>query len=256
MRMYIFDGGWVHTRGVRFLGADGAEEVRDMADPNHCYLIEHPQGLLLWDSGLSDAIHALPGHALERGKFRFVVERPLAAQLAEIGVAPGDVRRVAFSHLQIDHAGNAALFPQAEALVQDREYRMAFGRKAKEWGYVRADYAGLAKQPVRRLAGDLDVFGDGRVLLLSAPGHTPGHQVLYVDLPASGPLSLSSAPLLLSGDLYYDAQDPAAGFMPAWNYDKDETRRTMQRLQAFAAERGARWLINHQPGAMGAGWME
>lgn len=248
LRMYIFDGGRVHIQGVRFLAADGSEELRDMADPNHCYLIEHPGGLLLWDAGLSDAIHDLPGHTLERGKFRFVVERPLSAQLAEISIAPGDVRLMAFSHLQVDHAGNAALFPSAEALIQSAEYRMAFGRKAKDWGYVRADYARLSNQ-ARKLEGDLDVFGDGRVRILAAPGHTPGHQVLFVDLPRGGPV-------LLSGDLYYAEKDPTAGCMPAWNYDKVLTRRTMQRLETFAAQHGARWLINHQPGEMVTGWID
>lgn len=254
MRVYCFDGGRVWSRGVRFLLPDGTEETRDMADPNHCYLIEHPAGRLMWDAGLPDRIHALPEHTLESGKFRFVVEKPLAEQMAAIGVAPETVNLLAFSHLQIDHAGNTGLFTRAETLLQAAEYEMAFGRKAKAWGYVRRDYAALAKRPARKLAGDLDVFGDGKVLLLAAPGHTPGHQVLFMDLPNSGPLL--SGPLLLSGDLFYAGKDPGEGWTPAWNYDRAATLRTLERLRAFAAERGAHWVINHDPRAAAPGWME
>ena len=249
LRMYSFAAGRIHTQGVRFIAADGREQKRDMADPNHCYLISHPGGLLIWDTGLPDSIAALPGQTLRRGKFQFVVEQPLAAQLAEIGVQPDEIGWLAFSHLQIDHAGNTALFPRADVLIQTAEYRMAFGPEAQDWGYHTVDYAALDHQNVVQLTGDQDVFGDGQVVILSAPGHTPGHQVLYVNLPSSGPV-------LLSGDLYYAEQDPTEGWMPAWNYDKAETRITMQRMETFRRERGAQWIINHDPDRSFSGWME
>lgn len=246
--LYAFDGGRITASGVRFIDRSGQDALRDMADPNHCYLIRHPDGLLMWDSGLPDAIHGLPGHTLEKGRFRFTVERTLAAQMEAIGAHPESVQQVAFSHLQIDHAGNAGLFPHAAALLQAAEHRMAFGRSAAKWGYVRADYASLAGR-VQKLKGDHDVFGDGRVMILSAPGHTPGHQVLYVELARSGPV-------LLTGDLYYAEGDAEAGWMPAWNVDHEQTRATMERMEAFARLRGARWIYNHQPGPPAVGWME
>ncbi len=236
-----FDGGRVVTRGVRFLRGDGGEEIRDMSDPNHCYLVQHPEGLLMWDSGLPDTIAAMPRHTLKSGRFRFIVKHPLAAQLAENGVRAEDVHYLAFSHLQIDHAGNAGLFPRSTVLIQAAEYALAFGAEAEDWGYRRPDYEVLAGQKIAQLDGDNDVFGDGRVVILAAPGHTPGHQVLFIDLPQEGPV-------LLSVDLYYAAKDLREGWMPAWNYDKEQTRWTMERLERFALEKGARWVINHDPG--------
>lgn len=247
--MYAFDGGTVVTRGVKFVAPDGRETTRDMADPNHAYLIQHPRGLLVWDSGLADAIAGLPRHTRRSGHFRFIVRHPLAEQFAALGVAPADVAYQAYSHLQVDHAGNAGLFSNATLLLQRAEYEHAFGPDAQDWGYVPADYAALRDQPAHLLEGDCDVFGDGSVVILSAPGHTPGHQVLFVDLPHSGPA-------LLSGDLYYAAQDPAQGWIPAWNFDAAQTRQTIRRLADFAAACGARWIINHDPAQPGSGWMD
>lgn len=238
LRIFIFDGGVVHTSGVRFINFNDIVETRDMSDPNHCYLIEHPGGLLMWDAGLPDFIAGLPNQTLEKGKFRFSLSRPLKQQMGECGFPPEQVNLLAFSHLQIDHAGNTGLFTNARVLIQAAEWDMAFGPEAEAWGYVLADFSPLAGLEIIKLAGDLDVFGDGKVMVLSAPGHTPGHQVLYVDLPRTGPL-------LLSGDLYYDPKDPSEGWMPAWNIDREKTMETMARLSSFASDHGARWLINH-----------
>lgn len=251
------DGGRVITQGVRFvrLGPDGplAEETRDMADPNHCYLVRHPQGLLLWDCGLNDAIFHLPNHTLQHGRFQFEVTNPLADQLARLGVSPQEIRFLVFSHLQIDHAGNTNLFPNAQVLIQSAERDFAFQPDAAAWGYCIEDYAciGEADLPkdqqsrVTQLHGDADVFGDGRVRILSAPGHTPGHQVLYVEG--------SRGPLLFSGDLYYAPKDPSEGWTAAWNYHQATTYQTVQRLRAFAEQTGARWVINHSPAGCATG---
>jgi N-acyl homoserine lactone hydrolase len=240
IQLLPFDAGAVHTRGVRFVNRMGSEEIRDMADPNHCYLVRHPKGLLMWDAGLPDAIANMPDHLLTRGKYTFELQRTLQSQLEEAGFHVDEIDFLAFSHLQIDHAGNAALFPRARVLMQAAEYQMAFGPEAEIWGYRRSDYECLLEQEIIQLNGDLDVFGDGKVIILSAPGHTPGHQVLYVELDQPGPL-------LLSGDLYYAPKDPLESWLPAWNYDPEETWQTMASLEQLAAERGAQWVINHQP---------
>lgn len=239
IQLYMFDAGQVITRGVRFINPQGEIEERDMRDPNHCYLIRHPRGLLMWDTGLPDSIAARRGKVRRRGKFRFVLRRSLADQLAEAGILPAQVTYLALSHLQVDHAGNAGLFPAATVLVQAAEWEMAFSPEADDWGYIRPEFACLQNQPVMQLQGDHDVFSDGRVIILSAPGHTPGHQVLLVEL--------DSGPVILSGDLYYAEKDPAEGWMPYWNVDREQTLRTMQRLGQIEKERGARWVLNHDP---------
>lgn len=254
IRLTTFDVGTVYTRGVRFLAPGGQEQVRDLADPNHCYLIQHPRGLLMWDAGLPDFISALPEHTLRRGtRFRFVLPRTLHSQLNKAGFAPDQIDFLALSHMQIDHAGNAGLFTRAHTLVQEAEFAAAFGPDAAKWGYYPRDFGMLAGRKHTLLSGDHDVFGDGSVVILSAPGHTTGHQVLLV--------RLASGPVLLSGDLYYAAGDPAARWMPAWNVDPAETERTMQRMDEITASTGARWIINHDPNAnpplpLAPNWLE
>lgn len=249
LHLYVFDGGVVNTRGVKFVDPDGRETSRDMADPTHAYLIQHPHGWLMWDSGLSDRIADLPHQTRSSGRFDFVVTNPLAYQFDALGIDPAEVDFLAFSHLQVDHAGNAGFFPKADVLLQKAEYDHAFGPEAAKRGYVLSEYESITARKLVLLDGDLDVFGDGSVVILAAPGHTPGHQVLFVNLPVSGPL-------LLSGDLYYAAQDPAESWMPDWNDNRAQTLLSMQRLQAFAAAHHAHWLINHASSHPAAGWME
>lgn len=249
MHLYIFDGGVVHARGVKFVDPDGRETARDMADPTHAYLIQHPHGWLMWDSGLSDDIAYLPNQTRSSGRFDFVVKNPISDQFDAIGIDPAEVDFLALSHLQVDHAGNAGFFPNAAVLLQKAEYDRAFGPEAAKHGYTLPEYEAISARKHLLLDGDFDVFGDGSVILLAAPGHTPGHQVLFVDLPVTGPT-------LLSGDLYYAAQDPAEGWMPDWNDNRPQTLLSMQRLQAFADAHHARWLINHDPSHPAAGWLE
>jgi glyoxylase-like metal-dependent hydrolase (beta-lactamase superfamily II) len=244
IKIHAFHAGHIITKKVRFFGPNGAEENRDIAIPNTCYLISHPNGLVMWDAGLADPIADRPGHTLTRGKFRFTLDRTLAGQLLEIGVASEEVRYLAISHLHIDHTGNSSLFKNATVVLQETEYRLGFGPQAADHGYHLEDYADLAQHTQWLLRGDQDLFGDGRVVLLSAPGHTPGHQVLFVDLADAGSF-------LLSGDLYYRQSDIEGGWMPVWNQDREITRQSMQRLEDFRLARSARWIVNHDPDRQG-----
>ena len=88
------------------------------------------------------------------------------------------------------------------------------------------------------LDGDHDVFGDGKVMIISAPGHTPGHQVLFVDLPETGPL-------VLSGDLYHFRLSRAEKRVPTFNTDKKQTLAAMEKVENFVAEKGATFWIEH-----------
>src|SRR5262245_30765448 len=152
-----------------------------------CYLIKHAQGYLLWDTGLPDAIASMPeGRKSNAGVW--YVKKTLASQLAELAVRPADIRYLALSHSHGDHAGNVDLFPQATLVVQKAEY---------EW----PDPLGVPRfkpeMKVVKAEGDHDVFGDGSVVLISTPGHSPGHQCLLVRLPKTGAL-------LLSGDAVHN----------------------------------------------------
>ena len=173
--------------------------------PGHCYLIHHAQGWFLWDTGIDDAVAQLPNHETvfhEWGPGTGPIWRKpitLAAQLEEIHVKPADIKLMAVSHSHPDHAGNIEMFPNALMLVQGVEY---------EWAGSRQDTVAFNKKhPVKLVDGDHDIFGDGSLVLLSTPGHTPGHQSLYVKLARTGGV-------VVSGDLYHYVAERKLGKMP------------------------------------------
>jgi glyoxylase-like metal-dependent hydrolase (beta-lactamase superfamily II) len=164
--------------------------------------------------------------------------RSLVDQLAEMGLSPADVDRVAFSHMHFDHVGAANRFPHATLLIQRPEYEAAFLRAETSEVFDPSLYAELADAPRELLAGDHDVFGDGRVKILSAPGHTPGHQVLWVDLDERGPV-------VLAGDLYHFRASRELRRVPRFNADPEQTLASMERIEAIVRETGAELWIEH-----------
>jgi N-acyl homoserine lactone hydrolase len=146
---------------------------------DNCYLIKHSQGWLLWDTGVTDAIAAMPDGQKPADARATHWKRPktLASQLEQLGVKPADIKYVAVSHTHPDHIGNITMFPNSIVLVQKAEYDWPspFGRTLQ---------AGASA----KLEGDHDVFGAGSVTLIATPGHTPGHQSLLVNLPKTGAL--------------------------------------------------------------------
>jgi glyoxylase-like metal-dependent hydrolase (beta-lactamase superfamily II) len=205
---------------------------------DNCYLIHHGQDWMLWDSGFADGLADHPdGVAGARG-MRAFRRQTLASQLDEIGVAPAQIKFIAFSHTHADHVGNAKLFPAATWYVQQAEYDAAFGPDPGKYGFVPATYASLRGNPVVKLHGDLDVFGDGSVKILSTPGHTPGHQSLLVRLPSTGAV-------ILSGDVAHFEDNFVNRRVPGFNYDALQSRQSMDRIAAIAAAEHAQIWINH-----------
>ena len=204
--------------------------------PGHCYLIHHTQGWLLWDTGIDDAVAKLPHHEVvfhEWGPGTGPIwSKPvtLAAQLAEINVKPSDIKILAISHSHPDHAGNIEMFPNALMLVQRVEY---------EWAGSRQDTVAFNKKhPVKLIDGDYDIFGEGSLVLLSTPGHTPGHQSLLVRLPKTGAV-------LLSGDAVHFQTSFEHRYVPGNNWSREASLRSMDKLAAIMAKEHAQLWINH-----------
>ncbi len=236
----VFDCGEIRVTDLGDLMSPGIDVgvSRDLFVP--CYLIEHPEGRLIFDAGLTDALaaHGSAGRTSSDGAWISKVKRTLAAQLEEIELDPGDVEFVAFSHVHFDHTGNGNLFTNARWLVQQPDFEAAFAADAREHFYDPDTYSELKERAVL-LNGDHDVFGDGSVLLLSTPGHTPGHQVLAVDLRNRGRV-------LLSGDLWHTSKNRSGRVVPAFNFDAEQTLASMQRIEAYLAETGAALWIEHE----------
>jgi glyoxylase-like metal-dependent hydrolase (beta-lactamase superfamily II) len=202
-----------------------------------CYLIKHPNGIILFDTGLNDAI-GKKAIKIYDGNFTLKVLNPLMAQLKDIGVTPESVNYLVLSHFHLDHTGNANNFTNATLLVQKKEYDAAFGKYANKYGYNLLSYEKLKNNKVIKLRGDYDVFKDGSVIIKSTPGHTIGHQSLFVDLIKTGPV-------VLSGDVYHFAKNRENRLVPIFSYDKKQTLKSMEKLDKFVADNKATLWIGH-----------
>lgn len=238
-RMYVISCGENHVKDLaRWSAADAGKSAVFL---NHCYLIRHARGWMLWDTGNSDAFAALPdGNSVFGGMLVQYMRKPLADSLKEIGVAPADIQHLALSHLHGDHTGNANLFTAATLYMQAVEYDVAFGPEPQKFGFQAANYARLRDSRVVKLAGDHDVFGDGSVVIKAAPGHTIGHQVLIVRLARSGPV-------VLSGDLVHTMANWNAMRVPSLNYNAEQSVISMRMVEELMARTGAKLWINHDP---------
>jgi glyoxylase-like metal-dependent hydrolase (beta-lactamase superfamily II) len=238
-RMYVLYCGESTTKDVSANWSPGVNVgvARDFSD--NCYLIKHAKGWLLWDSGMSDTIAAMPeGMTAASGLLTLYVKKTLAVQLQALGVAPADISRVAFSHFHSDHVGNANLFTASTLYIQEAEYDAAFGPDAAKFGFAPKYYDKLAGNKTVKLKGDHDVFGDGSVMIISTPGHTPGHQCLLVHLPKTGAV-------VLSGDMVHFQDNWDNRRVPARNFNKEQTTESMERVAKLLAEQHAQLWINH-----------
>ena len=209
----------------------GFNEGKSMDFVDNCYLIKHPQGWLLWDTGVSDSVAAMPNGLAPSDPRSIHWRRPktLAAQLDQLGLKPSDIKAVAVSHTHPDHVGNVEMFPAAMLYVQKAEYEWPGANNAPRF---------KPEHPVTKLEGDRDVFGDGSVVILSTPGHTPGHQSLLVKLPKTGAV-------LLSGDAVHFKENWDNRRVPSMNFNKDETVASMQKISDTLTREKAQLWINH-----------
>jgi glyoxylase-like metal-dependent hydrolase (beta-lactamase superfamily II) len=203
-----------------------------------CYLIRHADGLMIWDTGIPAFVAGKPeGVPIAGGKINIFLDKPFPQRLAEFGVNSKEVKHLALSHMHADHAGNANAFDKATWYVQEAEYNAAFGPLAAKLNFVPKTYNKLKKENTVKLNGHHDVYGDGSVMLIPAPGHTPGHQVALVQLP--------SGPVLLSGDLWHFESNHKHSRVPGFNYDKEQTLNSIKSINALIAVTGAKLLIQH-----------
>ena len=237
MRLYVLDGGVMKERdGVPYGLSREQMAPRDLSDFG--VLIVHPRGILLWETGLNEAVNSIPagaaGAAVGGPRPGDKVEKTLKRQLADAGYQPADVTYLAMSHAHWDHTGNVRDFLASTWLVQRAERDVMFGSTPLS---NHADFAGLKDGRTRLLDGDHDVFGDGTVMLLSTPGHTAGHQALLVRLPKTGPV-------MLSGDLYHFPEELTLRPAPRGR-NAEQIAASMKKVQEWLARTGAQLWIQH-----------
>lgn len=211
--------------------------ARDVTDS--CYLIRHGDQLMLWDTGLSAE---LKGKDADLGEMVAHQKTTIAEQLASLNLKPDDIDVVGISHAHADHIGQVASFPNARLVIGAADFELA-QKPSQPGGPNPVAPWTAAGAKVDKVGGDTDIFGDGSVVALHLPGHTPDHQALLVNL--------KSGPVLLSGDLYHSRDAREKRGVPPFNTSREQTLASMDAFEAKAKATGAKVIIQHEPRDIG-----
>jgi glyoxylase-like metal-dependent hydrolase (beta-lactamase superfamily II) len=234
-RIYIFDAGNIRGLDPKLFNFK-REELKEVDFVNIAYLIVHPKGTMMFDVGAVQDSHFKDGAPVTEGIMS--ASKPLKPQLAAAGYSPSDITYLAMSHYHSDHTANANDFASATWIVQkaERDFMLA----DKPQGIIQpAHYSALRNSKTRILNNeDHDVFGDGSVIVLSTPGHTPGHQVVFVRLAKRGGV-------VLGGDLYHYPEERTTGRIPTFEFNADQSRASRQKVETFLKQNKAELWIEH-----------
>jgi glyoxylase-like metal-dependent hydrolase (beta-lactamase superfamily II) len=191
MKLYILYGGQAHIPDMSQL-TPGRNVGKPVTFPFPMYLIDHPKGLVVFDTGFyldkdTDSYINQPGHPDWKPELR--IDR----QLTKLGYKSEDVKFVILSHLHTDHCGGMALFPHATFIVRKQELYSAWWPESSQTGYSFDDFKDTRDFKYIQPLDDeeLDVFYDGSLVCFDTRGHTRGHQSLIVNLPEYGKIVLA-----------------------------------------------------------------
>jgi N-acyl homoserine lactone hydrolase len=240
VRLYVLDCGRINGVTAEEFGFKHREISSEMFTP--CFLIVHPRGALLWDTGeIPDSALEAAGPTTQRS---YTVSKPLLPQLEAVGYTPSNIKYLALSHYDNDHVANANAFAGCTWLVQRAERDVMFAPEpdTERNGPIPPNqvlFSALESSPTMIIDNeDYDVFGDDKVVIKFTPGHTPGHQSLFVRLDRTGPV-------LITGDLYhYQAEvSRSASFV---NHASNElTTLSRHAIASFIENEGAQLWIQH-----------
>ncbi len=257
MKMYVFSSGAL-TIGKNILQNLGPTDTIQV--PVGFFVVMHPKGNVLFDTGNNDKILTDPSYWGPFFKALNPVVTPdiaIDAQLGKIGLKPDDITYVVVGHLHLDHGGNVGKFPNSTLIVQKDEIRNAFWPEPGTAGpYVPGDVAPLRsamgeampnKGKMVQLTGDMDIFGDGSVVVKRWVGHTPGSQMLLVRLPKTGPIILTS-------DNVYFKENVEKNILPnvTLAYDPAGILRAYEWIRYMQATEKADFFTAHDPDAFKA----
>lgn len=241
VKLHAIDCGRFDIKDADIFADDGSLKGVKRVGVNPCYLVRHPAGDLLWDTGLSDALADAPGGLDVGPAFHVTLAKKLSAQLGELGLTPADIEFVSFSHMHADHTGNGNLFAASTWLVDKNERDAMFSETARADTQAFDSYKALETARTTIIETDVhDVFGDGSVTIHRTPGHTPGHTVLLVKTAGAGNV-------LLTGDMWHLAESREKRLVPRFNFNRDMTLQSMDKVEALAAEANARVVRQHVP---------
>lgn len=236
IRIYRLDCGQINFPELSYFSDTGEYDGKSGKMSVQCFLIKHPKGWLMWDTGLTEEFLNKPSTNIIGATE--TVSLSLEEQLKGIGISFADINYVGFSHMHADHSGNADLFKNSTWIMQKKEFDFAT-KIPTPIGMNPAKYKSINEVKKNLLEGDSDVFGDGSVQVLSTPGHTPGHQSLMVKLKKEGFL-------IFAGDLYHFNASRWYKRVPIFNSSRAETLASIDRLERLAKTKKARIVIPHE----------
>ena len=240
----------VYALGTGYIELDRASMVSDLEPgqpwtvPVTSFLVSHPSGKLLFDTGVHcqarlDPLARLGAERMKRLAVKSQAGDDVVPQLATLGLMPDDIRFVANSHLHFDHCGGNEFFPRATFLVQRPELE-----SARRPGFV----PGYSPSPIdfdhpldyRMIEGEHDVFGDGSVILFPTYGHTPGHQSLRVRAGKQGQIVCAS-------DACYTRENMDRDVLPKILWDASVMSESLAALRKLHDQVGATMFYGHDP---------
>ncbi len=237
LNVRAFTCGWLTVPTALLLEG----EAGSLTVPVPAYLIEHPKGRALFDSGLhtdtqTDAKRRL-GRLAPFHDVHFEAGEEIAARLAMLDLAPGEIDFVINSHLHFDHCGGNEQIPNATLIVQRAEWEAAHDADLVERVYFDpADYDHGHR--LRTVDGEHDVFGDGSVVCIPTPGHTPGHQSLRV--------RIGNEDVVLAADACYLRRTLDELHLPSAVFDREQMLASLRRLRALR-DGGTAVVTGHDP---------
>jgi glyoxylase-like metal-dependent hydrolase (beta-lactamase superfamily II) len=238
LKVFPLTCGWLEGElGHLMEGGEGRVRL-----PIPAYLIEHPKGTALFDTGMhpdcqEDPAARVGARIASLFAFDFHAGEEISARLEALGRDPGKIDLVINSHFHFDHCGGNALVPNATMVVQRREWDCGMDPDgAARSGFNARDFD--LGHKLRLIDGEHDVFGDGSVLCVPTHGHTPGHQSLK--------LRLASGDIVLAADSCYFCRTLRERRLPRFAYDKEAMHNSLDRLAALEAA-GARIFFGHDP---------
>jgi N-acyl homoserine lactone hydrolase len=221
------------------------EKARDITIPISMWILDHPKGLVVIDTGNNAAV--ADGNCKSywaAGMCDFLKPSQKRAdvidmQLKKLGYSPDQVKVVITSHAHLDHIGNIKLFPKAIHVIQKKElYQAWWPEKFQRGGaFVQGDFDAARDFTYLELEGDYDLFGDGSVIVLSTPGHTLGHQSVKVKLPQTGTVIISQDAIWM--------QENLDGYPAGLNYSILDYTKSLTRLKMMRDIEGTKLFMPH-----------
>ncbi|WP_444995588.1 N-acyl homoserine lactonase family protein [Aliikangiella sp. IMCC44359] len=236
IRLYTLDCGTYHVSDMASFSVKGKYNGEKTTLSNPCFLIRHPKGDLIWDTGLNESL-VNKTEGIKNGVWHSMMKTKLTEQLAILKLKPEDIEYLSLSHIHPDHSGNANLFVNSKFIINEQERRYMF---SKDISAMFGDsYNKLENVSTLVFKKQHDVYNDGSVVIQSMPGHTPGSSVLLIRLENSGNL-------LLTGDLYIHQRGREEQTLFQYNVDQQTIAESRKRFEILAKQENARVIIQHE----------